>query len=438
MGDRQDIDALLIGALYGELTPADEAKLAAHLESHPADKTALDDLKTARARVAESRIFEMQPEPPQAISAVLLQEAARRAPRRAVGTEGEPRESWFHRFVRSFAAHPAMAAAATLVLVVGVAGTLYMKNGDNFAEKTATTSANDVAMTAPQAPPAAEPAQVAQGSAAAYAVQLADEQKQVQQKEAEIASANTDRGKAEVARADSADSYQTKKPAAHSKKGYIEVTTPQQMPKEMAADDKSIDGDFVAKDNRAPGGPANGTRGAVGGGASGGGGGAPATGSLAGVAAPADPTPSAATTSIAANSPPPPPPQAPKSKFASSAPATTAKPSPAPAKTVAKAPEQDAPVEAQPSGDTSLIAWAKKQHETAKARVKAGDCAGAAQIAVVVRNQAFGYFQQNMQNDRDLKGCAAYIDNAVKQNEEHSSKAKVARPAADEEAPSRK
>ena len=46
--DRQDIDALLIGALYGELTPADEARLAAHLDSHPTDRGALDDLKSAR------------------------------------------------------------------------------------------------------------------------------------------------------------------------------------------------------------------------------------------------------------------------------------------------------------------------------------------------------------------------------------------------------
>ena len=30
----QDIDALLIGALYGELTPAEEAKLQMHFESH--------------------------------------------------------------------------------------------------------------------------------------------------------------------------------------------------------------------------------------------------------------------------------------------------------------------------------------------------------------------------------------------------------------------
>ena len=81
--DRQDIDALLIGALYGELTPADEARLAAHLESHPADRSALDGLQVARDAVKQSRIFDVQADPPQAVSAILLQEAARRAPRTA-------------------------------------------------------------------------------------------------------------------------------------------------------------------------------------------------------------------------------------------------------------------------------------------------------------------------------------------------------------------
>ena len=47
MVDRQDIDALLVGALYGELTPAEEARLTAHLESHPADRSALEDLTAA-------------------------------------------------------------------------------------------------------------------------------------------------------------------------------------------------------------------------------------------------------------------------------------------------------------------------------------------------------------------------------------------------------
>src|SRR5215468_11093723 len=116
MADRTDIDALLIGALYGELTPADEARLTAHLESHPADRTALDDLTRTRAAVHNSRILAFHFEPPAAVSALLLQEASRRAPR----VQDREELSWFQRFVRSFAAHPAMAAAATIVLVLGV------------------------------------------------------------------------------------------------------------------------------------------------------------------------------------------------------------------------------------------------------------------------------------------------------------------------------
>src|SRR5215470_16383684 len=128
MADRTDIDALLIGALYGELTPADEARLTAHLESHPADRTALDDLTRTRAAVRDSGILAFQREPPAAVSALLLQEASRRAPR-----PQDHEVSWLQRFVRSFAAHPAMAAAATVVLVIGVVGTLYLRGVHQFA-----------------------------------------------------------------------------------------------------------------------------------------------------------------------------------------------------------------------------------------------------------------------------------------------------------------
>ena len=148
MADRTDIDALLIGALYGELTPADEARLTAHLESHPADRTALDDLTRTRAAVRDSRILAFQFEPPAAVSALLLQEASRRAPR-----VQDREESWFQRFVRSFAAHPAMAAAATIVLVLGVAGTLYLRGVRQFAE-----TAPPVSAVAPQADTAREEA----------------------------------------------------------------------------------------------------------------------------------------------------------------------------------------------------------------------------------------------------------------------------------------
>jgi len=133
MADRTDIDALLIGALYGELTPADEARLTAHLESHPADRSALDDLTRTRAAVRDSRILAFQYEPPAAVSALLLQEASRRAPR----MQDREAVSWFQRFVHSFAAHPAMAAAATVVLVLGVAGTLYLRGVHQFADTAA-------------------------------------------------------------------------------------------------------------------------------------------------------------------------------------------------------------------------------------------------------------------------------------------------------------
>src|SRR5438067_2452080 len=135
MVDRQDIDALLVGALYGELTPADEARLAAHLESHANDRAALDDLKSARHAVRESRIFEVQHEPPQAVSALLLQEAHRRASRPA-RAHSETSEGWFARLARSFFAHLAMAAAEMLVVVIGVASILHMrKGGDELANK---------------------------------------------------------------------------------------------------------------------------------------------------------------------------------------------------------------------------------------------------------------------------------------------------------------
>jgi hypothetical protein len=165
MVDRTDIDALLIGALYGELTPADEARLMAHLESHPADRTALDNLTRTRAAVRDSRILTFQAEPPPSISALLLQEASRRAPRRV-----DHSETWFQRFVRSFMAHPAMAAAATLVLVIAAAGTFYLRGTDQFAQTAAPERAVIPAAPSPAAETATAPAAVAPtpGSPGAY------------------------------------------------------------------------------------------------------------------------------------------------------------------------------------------------------------------------------------------------------------------------------
>jgi hypothetical protein len=159
MIDRMDIDALLIGALYGELTPADEARLAAHLESHPADRNALAELTHTRAQIRESRVLAFQAEPPQGVSALLLQEAARRAPKRQRENEG-----WLQRFVRSLMAHPSLVTAATLVVVFGVAGTLYVRHGDKLAETSAQELASDTTRSSAAAaePPAAAPAVAAE------------------------------------------------------------------------------------------------------------------------------------------------------------------------------------------------------------------------------------------------------------------------------------
>ncbi len=165
MVDREDIDALLIGRLYGELSSADEARLQSHLDAHPTDRSALAELTQTRTMLRQNRLLDAHVEPPQQLSAILMQEAARRAPRSPRAPAGE---GWFARFMRSFAMHPGLAAAATLVLVVGVAGTLWVKKGNHFAEQTLESpmaSSAVVAVAPAEVQPAAPTA--AAGSAAA-------------------------------------------------------------------------------------------------------------------------------------------------------------------------------------------------------------------------------------------------------------------------------
>src|SRR5215207_5484850 len=114
MADRQDIDALLVGALYGELSSADHQRLEAHLANHPQDRAALDAMTHTRGRLREGLAAVSDAEPPAALSALLLQEAARRAPARKPAGAGL--WAWFENAMRSMAAHPGLAAAAAFVL----------------------------------------------------------------------------------------------------------------------------------------------------------------------------------------------------------------------------------------------------------------------------------------------------------------------------------
>ncbi len=126
-----DFDALLIGALYGELSAVEESRLQAHLAAHPTDQQIMRELTRTREAIRESAVLAIV-EPPQAISALLLQEAARRAPKVAVEPATESGGRWMRFF--SFLAHPALAAAAMVVVVVGVFGTMYLRNEHQVSE----------------------------------------------------------------------------------------------------------------------------------------------------------------------------------------------------------------------------------------------------------------------------------------------------------------
>ncbi|MEO8550544.1 MAG: hypothetical protein ABI678_11245 [Kofleriaceae bacterium] len=400
MLERQDLDALLVGALYGELSSAEEARLSAHLDSHPADRGALDDLKSAhqtvRQKVATSRIFELQMDPPQALSAVLLQEAARRAPKLVVEKPSRDHESWFQRFVRSFVAHPAMAAAATLVLVVGVGSMIYLKKGaPQLAEPTVaqTESAANPGIVASATPseqgrafgaaagsatpdPGNTEGGIGGGGKDSVAVGLDDNVKggeghkgKLAVEEQTMAPRGGDQfGYAEDGkRAEVAHRPVTPAPVAKAspqKKPYVEVPPQDTQPKdldEVARNERAADrADKADKAETKPGRFANGPAG----------GGAPTTSSVTTTGSVAQaPTGQATPPAVMAEPPPPPP----------------------------KPPEAEA-------------AWAKDQHAKITTLVKAGKCSEAVPLAKTLSARAPAYFAANVMNDRQLKSCMQYVN----------------------------
>lgn len=133
MLDCSKIDELMMDWLYQELDESSSARVAEHVEGCPRCSAEASALQRTRAAFRD-----LSPaEPPVALSAILLHEAARRAPaaaapRAAAAEEGlwARIKSWF----RPIALHPAAAAIATLVVVAGVAGTLYVRHGDEMTD----------------------------------------------------------------------------------------------------------------------------------------------------------------------------------------------------------------------------------------------------------------------------------------------------------------
>jgi hypothetical protein len=397
MLDRQDLDALLVGALYGELTPAESDRLAQHLESHPADKTALEDMTRARKAVQESRVFATMAEPPQAVSALLLQEAHRRVPK--VARTPEPAESWFQRFLKTFVAHPAMAAATMLVLVAGVAGTLYVRTGQLGADESVATTQSD---TAPAHRRDVEReldrgAASAAGSSAAFQAQL-DDQVGRAAPVAPVASPPApaaDPGPSVTAALQQQQELsrtQNQLAAAHVShssgvNGGLVVNRPEPTVKELPGDNEGdADGTVAVGDTVAPATasapaptPAK-----------------PAMVNGPGAGGAAAPTGQASTPRLAPAQPaaPPPPP--------ADARRDVEKKGDANANVVTDGKDKDA-------SDNSLLAWAKQQHQTIVQLVQQKKCDDVASLALKLQDRAPDYYNQNVATDRAVAPCGVYI-----------------------------
>ncbi len=185
MLDCSKIDELMMDWLYQELDESSSARVAEHVQGCARCSAEASALQRTREAFRE-----LSPvEPPVAVSAILLHEAARRAPAVAAAPARGSEEGFWARvrsWFRPIAMHPAAAAIATLVLVAGVAGTLYVRHGDQMTDtpdlRQATTSEPVVASETPKPEEPAAPAldmptaPPAQGAHAAASAESEDEQ----------------------------------------------------------------------------------------------------------------------------------------------------------------------------------------------------------------------------------------------------------------------
>ena len=160
MLDCSKINELMMDWLYQELDESSSARVAEHVQG--CARCAAEATALQRTRAAFRDLSPV--EPPMSVSAILMHEAARRAP--AVAVAAAPRaadaeggfwarvRSWF----RPIMLHPAAAAVATLVLIAGVAGTLYVRHGDEMTDtqdvKTGAADSETATATPPPPPPA--------------------------------------------------------------------------------------------------------------------------------------------------------------------------------------------------------------------------------------------------------------------------------------------
>ena len=127
----------LVALLYGELDGDEASRVRAQLTSDPEAAGHMADLERVREMFRELP----EEEPPARLSAQLLAEAARAAGAdRRVPAAAEDGGGFMARLVawlQPLVQRPGLAAAASLVLVAGVAGVLYVRKGEELARPSA-------------------------------------------------------------------------------------------------------------------------------------------------------------------------------------------------------------------------------------------------------------------------------------------------------------
>jgi len=379
-GESADIDALMLGALYGELTPSEQASFTAHLEAHPADRQKLDQLGAVRSAIRDSAVLDRHMEPPQAISALLLQQAAVRAPKRVVERD---HPGWMARFVASLVAHPAIASVASLVLVVGVAGTLYVRSGGNvMAEQTAVSArqADEPAPVPESVAPAQAPSAVALPMPSGADVNHDDYEGAREQ----ISDSLSD-GKAGSRAANANVARRPDVPSTKVKPTKAKTVAPSKTPAAAPAtkSDEARSSKKSSDDLERAGGAA----GAVGG------------------AAPKDVSSDSAQSQSESDA-------APRGRAFATAPrAPIAQAAPAPASLDEAGAKQES------------LPWERATHARLLALLKSGQCESAASLAEQLKNRAPEYFASHLANDAHLGACLAHLAEASRQNSSKGAKA---------------
>lgn len=431
-----DIDAMMIDWLYDELDESMSAQFDQHLADCARCRRELESLQHTREAVRELPELE----PPAGLTAILLHEAAKRAPaKRAVALASEDERPGFFAWLAGWLApvtrHPAAAAIATLVLVAGVAGSLYLREvkvtqprltspeeSTPVAVATAERSVDEPPATV-AIPPAHE---AARNNEDGYAVQLADQgdvdllAKESSSGRAAAASPTptvTDKAYKDADRAENvqlaAKLEQKPAPAKNMRNRKLDLALDDNLANAVSGADELVDREeatrygTVTRDLRGEG-EAPGGIGAAGG----------STSNATKLRGAGQPQPVAGPTGSKAG----------KKKVASRSPASQTTYAD-PRKQSTAQPNAPAPEPAQQAYSSYRdpkreLEWAQTEHRKLAEALRGKRCRDAARIANDILDRNPGYYAQYVERSKDLKQCQWYVDDERGKRSRQRSKAR--------------